>query len=244
MIKNINKKNKFKNTKLYKSIVIGSSIIVMGTSLVSCSPNEAIVKGMVPNDMSFEESLDLVSDKTNIDEILNEENYKELLDKYKSARKGKDINEISNSLKDLGNTIINASIADTLIDNETITSYNDIVDINIEYSPVINEFGVKEKDQYIADVTYINGSKIANGNIEVENDYANKKYVLEGKLFDLVYNLNNLDSNNINLDYTDEIFKSLELYLFTTGKINESHYKYDGIITNKYDLEKVKTLKK
>ena len=111
-------------------------------------------------------------------------------------------------------------------------------------SQLINEFGVKEKDQYIADVTYINGSKIANGNIEVENDYANKKYVLEGKLFDLVYDLNNLDSYNINLDYTDEVFKSLELYLFTTGKINENHYKYDGIIANKYDLEKVKTLKK
>ena len=129
MIKNVNKKNKFKNTKLYKSIVIGSSIIVMGTSLVSCSPHQAIVKGMVPNDMSFEESLDLVSDKTNIDEILNEENYKELLDKYKGARKEKDINEISNSLKDLGNSLVNASIADTLINNETIKSYTDIINI-------------------------------------------------------------------------------------------------------------------
>lgn len=243
MIKKINKKSKFKNTKLYKGLVIGSSIIVMGTSLVSCSPNEEVVKGMISSDMSFEDTLDLVSDKTNIDEILNDKNYIELLNNYKNARKGKDIDEISNSLKTLGNSIVNASIADTLINDGLIESYNDLVDINIEYSPVINEFGVKEKDQYIANVTYTNGNKIANGNIEVANDYTNKKYLLEGKLFDLVYNLNNLDSNNINLDYTDEIFKSLEMYLFTTGKINENHYKYDGTITNKYDLEKVKTLR-
>ena len=243
MIKKINKKSKFKNTKLYKGLVIGSSIIVMGTSLVSCSPNEEIVKGMISSDMSFEDTLDLVSNKTNIDEILNEQNYIELLNNYKNSRKEKDINKITNALNVLGNSIVNASIADTLINDGLIESYNDLVDINIEYSPVINEFGVKEKDQYIANVTYTNGNNIANGNIEVENDYTNKKYLLEGKLFDLVYSLNNMDSENINLDYTDEIFKSLEMYLFTTGKINENHYKYDGTITNKYDLEKVKTLR-
>ena len=243
MIKKINKKNKFKNTKLYRGLVIGSSIIVMGTSLVSCSPNEEVVKGMISSDMSFEESLDLVSDKTNIDEILNDKNYIELLNNYKNSRKEKDINKITNALNVLGNSIVNASIADTLINDGLIESYNDLVDINIEYSPVINEFGVKEKDQYLANVTYINGNKTANGNIEVANDYTNRKYLLEGKLFDLVYSLNNMDSENINLEYTDEIFKSLEMYLFTTGKINENHYKYDGTITNKYDLEKVKTLR-
>ena len=243
MIKKINKKSKFKNTKLYKGLVIGSSIIVMGTSLVSCCPNEEVVKGMISSDMSFEDTLDLVSNKTNIDEILNEQNYIELLNNYKNSRKEKDINKITNALNVLGNSIVNASIADTLINDGLIESYNDLVDINIEYSPVINEFGVKEKDQYIANVTYTNGNNIANGNIEVENDYTNKKYLLEGKLFDLVYSLNNMDSENINLDYTDEIFKSLEMYLFTTGKINENHYKYDGTITNKYDLEKVKTLR-
>ena len=243
MIKKINKKSKFKNTKLYKGLVIGSSIIVMGTSLVSCCPNEEVVKGMISSDMSFEDTLDLVSNKTNIDEILNEQNYIELLNNYKNSRKEKDINKITNALNVLGNSIVNASIADTLINDGLIESYNDLVDINIEYSPVINEFGVKEKDQYIANVTYTNGNNIANGNIEVENDYTNKKYLLEGKLFDLVYSLNNMDSENINLEYTDEIFKSLEMYLFTTGKISDNHYKYDGTITNKYDLEKVKTLK-
>lgn len=253
-INKINEKQKFRNTKLFKGLVIGSCALTMASSLGGCSSKEKDVNNLITDEMSFETLLDSVSDKTNMDEILNEMNYKELLNEYIIARQNKDLDHVCDALYELGKIILKASISDTLINNNSIESYQNLIDVDTEFNA--NEVNTPIGRHYInyyayIYVTYTNGNtKTVSGNIEVENDIITKKYEAVGEIFDLIYNMNDCKEKNVdNLDYADKIFKSYEKYLFTTGNIdidskNFNYYDYDGYIKNTYDNEKAKVLKK
>lgn len=237
-IKNINNISKFRNTKLFKGITVGTCILTI-LSFAGCT-SEKEVSNLITNDMSFEYVLDTVKDKTNLDEILEQTNYKELLLNYIEARQNKDLEKVNIILSEFGESLLKSSVCESLIKNGTINSYNDIVNFNFEITELKNEFGVREKDQAFVEIEYYdNDSKVVTGNINIENDIKKKRYELKDELFDLAYDTDKCRNNNIeSLEDADNIYKSFETFIFTTGKVNNDE------ITNSYDEEKVKVLKK
>ena len=247
----LNKKSKFRNTKLFKGLVIGNCALIMASSLSGCSKyNDKQISEIISNEMSFEEILNSVSDKTNLDEILASTNYIDLLNNYTIARQNKDLKKVCEILDELGSLLLKSSICNTLLSNEEIYSSDDLISVDLEYVEDKNAFN-GEYTKVFANVSYYEpNSKVVSGNIKIPKDIINKTYLLSGEIFDLAYNINDCREKNINsLEYTDKIFLSYERYLLTTGKLDNDEddyvmYKYDGIMSNDYDEEKVKTIKK
>ena len=243
-IKNINKKSKFRNTKLFKGLVIGGCTLTIIATLTGCGKDNEIDK-LIKNDVSFQELLDSVSNKTNIDEALANTNYTELLNEYMTARQNKDLNKCCEILAEIGNNILKSSICDTFINENIINNFNDLKDISFEFIDIKDEFDNKVGTKAIITITYsISNEKIVSGNINVNNDYVVKKYLAKDELYNLLSDINKCKEKNIdNLQDIDKIFESYERYLFTTGNISNER-EYDGKISNKYDDEKIKVLKK
>ena len=247
----LNKKSKFRNTKLFKGLVIGSCALTIASSLSGCSKyNDKQISEIISNEMSFEEILNSVSDKTNLDEILASTNYIDLLNNYTIARQNNDLKKVCEILDELGNLLLKSSICNTLLSNEEIYSSDDLISVDLEYVEDKNAFN-GEYTKVFANISYYEpNSKVVSGNIKIPKDIINKTYLLSGEIFDLAYNINDCRKKNINsLEYTDKIFLSYERYLLTTGKLDNDEddyvkYKYDGIMSNHYDEEKVKTIKK
>ena len=148
----INKLSKFKNTKLLKKAEIISCIFIMSSTFSACSvPPEGYVDNIIPNNMSFSDILLSVSDKTNFDECLEMTDYKNTIEKYKIARKNRNLNDIAEQLNILGKDILKASIGDTLINNKTINSFGDLIDVKIDYSDIKNYAG-KVEDYYFINI--------------------------------------------------------------------------------------------
>ena len=248
-INKINKLSKFKNTKLLKNIKIGSCVIFIASNLSACIP-EGYVNDCISDDMSFSEILYSISDKTNFDEYLEATDYKKNIDEYKIARQNKDLNQVSKSLNSLGNDILKASTGDTLINNGLIKTFNDLIDVKIDYTDVYDRWG-KLHDCYFIEVSYIDSKKkIVPGNIELSNDIMKKKYLIKYETFDICYNIKTCEDNKItSLKLADDIFKSYERFILTTGdltldKSEFNNYNYDGVIVNFYDDNKINMLKK
>lgn len=247
----LNKKSKFRNTKLFKGLVIGSCALTIASSLSGCSKyNDKQISEIISNEMSFEEILNSVSDKTNLDKILASTNYIDLLNDYTIARQNKDLKKVCEILDELGSLLLKSSICNTLLSNEDIYSSDDLISVDLEYVEDKNAFN-GEYTKVFANISYYEpNSKVVSGNIKIPKDIINKTYLLSGEIFDLAYNINDCRKKNINsLEYTDKIFLSYERYLLTTGKLDNDEdeyvmYKYDGIMSNHYDEEKVKTIKK
>ena len=250
-INKINKLSKFKNIKLLKKAKIIPCVFIMSSTFSACSvPPEGYVDDIIPNSMSFSDILLSVSDKTNFDECLEMTDYRNTIEKYKIARMNKDLNKVSESLNTLGKSILKASIGDTLINNKIINSFGDLIDVEIDYSDIKNYAG-KIEDYYFIKISYYDSKeKNVPGNIRMSNDIIKKKYIIKYETFDLAYNIKTCQDKNINsLEFADDIYKSYERYIFTTGDLTLDRsefpeYNYDGVIINYYDEDKTNTLKK
>lgn len=209
-------------------------LLAAGIILLTGCSKEGQINDSLTIDTSFNEVLDSVADENQLDENLAQLGYETDLDKYSDARSKGDIEKCNSALADLGKKLIEASVCDHLgIDLEDVVDFKYYAIENMNYTPncII---------KYYKTTT---GKAI--GDIDINRrELVEEKYYLGEEAADLAFNAyHSLMGHQDTEKDVDDIYKSYQRYLLTTGENVEDDtifFRYDDDKINKFESIKKK----
>lgn len=200
-------------------------LLAAGVILLTGCSKEGKINDSITTDTSFNEVLASVADDTQLDENLDQLGYETDLAKYAEARSQGNIEKCNSALADLGKKLIEASVCNHLgINLEDVVDFKYYAIENMNYTPnCIIKY-------------YKTTTGKATGDIDINrNELVEEKYYLGEEAADLAFNAyHSLMGHQDTEKDVDDIYKSYQRYLLTTGENVD-----DDTIFFRYDDNKI-----